>query len=60
MTKQEIVKMLRTETEIVSLDPASHGLIAALALERLYAGKQVNAKLVAGPWKRQKEIGRVP
>ncbi len=50
MTRLEAKKLL-TEPEIVSLDPASHALFAALALEMLYAGKPVKAKLVAGPWK---------
>ncbi len=54
MTKKEVKKMLRTEKEIVSLDATSHGLFAAVALEMLYSGQNVKAKLVAGPWRKGK------
>ncbi len=54
MTTKEAEKMLTTEKEIVSLDPASHALFASLALSRLIAGKKVTAKLIAGPWKETK------
>lgn len=50
MSKAEAMKMLKTEKEIISLDRASHALFAALALNMLFDGKKVKAKLIAGPW----------
>lgn len=52
MTKREAVKMLKMEKEIVSLNAEAHAIFAVLALELLYKGQEVKAKLVAGSWKK--------
>lgn len=48
MTEKQAVKMLKTEKEIVCLNPASQAVFSALALNLLYRGVSVKAKLVQG------------
>ncbi len=48
MTRKEIVKMLKTEKEIVALTPQAQAVFASIGLELAYKGVYPLAKITNG------------
>jgi hypothetical protein len=48
MTQEEAIDMLKTEQEVIALDPKAHALFLALGLALLHQGIYPIAKVVKG------------